>query len=441
MKKHHPEKAHKRKRLRIHEITSENDIRYRGPLSYLHFQLLGWMCLVAAQGMIILKLGGRMDPTLARDSAGILRIFQSVSSFSLPFLLIANFTRILNASEGYRNQLLKNIAASAAIAGVFYLFFYRYLIGAIEALFAEPEIVLPMVEAALGETLKYGFLSFNIFIDLFLCTLVMLFLNYRPVRLFRGKSVIVFRLLALLPIGYEVFCMVLKIQAAGGDAAIPVWMWPLLPVKPFMTFILFILLALFVKTRELRFRRHGKTHAEYQAFLKTKRNSWNFSVFLAVMMVVISLLDFAVLLGFSLNESMPLIMQDLGQTETVPEAGQEGDAAEEILAGSGKAEASGEYIPSEETAAAIEKGADKALAVGFGGSVNLFILAPLMLLFSYTRVPRNKKIGMLIPPAGIIFIVFLYLETLHMVLPQLPIRKLTTEDIVQFIVSLSSLVE
>ena len=36
----------KKRRLRIHEVTHENDIRYRGPLSYQHFQILGWLCIV-----------------------------------------------------------------------------------------------------------------------------------------------------------------------------------------------------------------------------------------------------------------------------------------------------------------------------------------------------------------------------------------------------------
>ena len=74
-----------------------------------------------------------------------------------------------------------------------------------------------------------------------------------------------------------------------------------------MTFVLFVALALFVKTRELRFRRHGKTHEEYRAFLKTRRNSWNFSVFLAIMLVIVSLLDLAVVMGFSLNEVVQTI--------------------------------------------------------------------------------------------------------------------------------------
>ena len=65
---------------------------------------------------------------------GALGMMGWISSFSLPFLLIANFSRILDDSKGYRGQLLKNVGAAAAIAALFYVFFYRYLVAAIAAL-------------------------------------------------------------------------------------------------------------------------------------------------------------------------------------------------------------------------------------------------------------------------------------------------------------------
>ena len=43
----------RRKRVKLHEITPENDIRYRGPLSFFHFQILGWLCIVLSQVALI----------------------------------------------------------------------------------------------------------------------------------------------------------------------------------------------------------------------------------------------------------------------------------------------------------------------------------------------------------------------------------------------------
>ena len=33
-------------RKKLHELGAHNDIRYRGPLSYQTFQVLGWSCII-----------------------------------------------------------------------------------------------------------------------------------------------------------------------------------------------------------------------------------------------------------------------------------------------------------------------------------------------------------------------------------------------------------
>ena len=68
-------------------------------------------------------------------------------------------------------------------------------------------------------------------------------------------------------------CIVLKVLASRKEITISPFFYPLFTVKPTMTFVLFIVLALYIKTRELRFRRHGKTHEEYKSFLNTNKNS------------------------------------------------------------------------------------------------------------------------------------------------------------------------
>ena len=439
-------------RLKIHETTAENDIRYLGPLHIQHFKLFGWICIIVAQAALLLKLGGRFDPVFAADSAGVLNALQSVGELALPFLLIANFAQILNAEEGYGRQLLFNGAASAGICALYWLVFYRYIVGNVAALLKDPADALPTVQTAVSLFAPYGFFAFNIFIDLFLCTLTMVFLNHRPTRVFTGKWVILFRLLAVLPIGYEVASMLLKINAARGAIVLPAWVFPLMTVKPPMTFVLFVALALFVKTRELRFRRHGKTHEDYQAFLKTRRNSLNFSVFLAIMLVVVSLLDLAVTVGFSINEAVHSVELEDKLTRIMAE--EEARMAEEARASLTEEEArmaeqlqaaldeAAAQAGPEATAAPgqpdgtadgdgsdsrimsyVDSGLRMAVAVGFGGSISLFLLAPFVLLFSYTRKPKYAVLNLAIPAAGVTLILFLYLEGIHQLLWLLPIPK------------------
>ncbi len=442
----------KKKRVRIHETTLENDIRYRGPLSSRHFKILGWLCIVLAQVVMIVKLGGRLDAGFAADTASSLRVLSNIADLSLPFLLIASFAQILNADGGYKRQLLVNGAAMTGICALYYLLFYRYIVGNIASVLETPSDALSVVRGGLVTVAPFGFLTFNIFVDLFLCVLTMFFLNYNPRRVFTGKFRIFFRLLALLPIAYEVGCMMLKVYAARGLAEIPTWAFPLLTVKPPMTFVLFVALALFVKTRELRFRRHGKTHQEYQAFLKTNRNSWNFSVFLAIMLVIVSLLDFIVVMGFSLNEVVQTMAPtvEVNSTAAAPEdpAATAGHVAatpiparrtlspvatpEAPAAGEGDAalrEAQDSAAEETQFQESIDTGIYIALAVGFGGSISLFFLAPLVLLFSYTRRPKNPMLDLLIPVAGIALILLVYLEGTHQLLGMLPIQKINLQEL------------
>ena len=43
-----------RGRKHIHEITAENDIRFRAPLSYRHLRMIGWLFLAISQISIII---------------------------------------------------------------------------------------------------------------------------------------------------------------------------------------------------------------------------------------------------------------------------------------------------------------------------------------------------------------------------------------------------
>ncbi len=391
------EKAAKKKRVRLHEASAENDIKYRGPLSYQHFQILGWLCIVLSVVMIMLKLGSKADEGLARDAAAFVTVLEYITSLSLPFLLIANFSKILNNSEGYKKQLIRNGATAAGIGLAVWLFFSRYVVGTAGKLVEDPENVLPVMTALFRGFSGSGFMAINLFVDLFLCTLFMFFLNARPKRVFTGKKVLILRVLALLPIAYEIASIVIKFKAAMGEITLPIWSFSLLTVKPPMTFVVFVLLATHMKTRELRFCRHGRTHEEYQAFLQTNRNSRHFSVYLAVVLVLAAAVDFI----------MMVVMMFLAapSVEALAKAGTEG----------------------------MMQFAQVAMDVGFGGSVMLIVVAPIMLLYSYTRIPKNKMISTLIPAAGIVLIILIVIEGIYQMLGYLPVKKINIRETVELL--------
>ena len=393
-----------RKRRKLHEVSINEDIRYKGPLSYLHFQMLGWLCIVLTALSFMLALGAKLDENLAKETAGLSGILAYVTDMSLPFLLIANFSKILNNSEGYKKQLIKNGAAALAIFAVSAGFFSRYVVGTAGKMVTDPEDVLPLMTQLFRTYSPGGFVAFNLFIDLFLCTLFMFFLNARPKRVLTGKKVLILRVLALLPLAWEAASWILKWKSAQGNITLPFWCFPLLTVKPPVTFVVFMLLAVHMKTRELRFCRHGRSHEEYLAFLKTNRNSFHFSVFLAVILVLAALADFIIL--------MVLMGRQAGSLETL----------------------------ANEVEARFMEFSSAAMAVGFGGAISLVFVAPLVLLYSYTREPANKMISMLIPAVGIVLILILFLEGIHQVVGYLPFERFNLKEMIQEVSSLTQTV-
>jgi hypothetical protein len=144
----------KRNRIQIHEVTLENDMKYRGPLSSRHFQIMGWACIVITQLLMIATRVGGYDNTFGSKDRWLYEILQVLSGLSVPCLLIYNFTRILNASEGYGKQLIKNATAAAGLACLFCLLFYRYGEGSLRVFLEEetPGELLGVLEPIIGLT-------------------------------------------------------------------------------------------------------------------------------------------------------------------------------------------------------------------------------------------------------------------------------------------------
>ena len=384
------EKTGKKLRRRWHERTLDKDIRYRGPLNYQHFQILGWLCIVASQAVLILSIGDKMGK-LPESYVKLQEPLTYLSWLSLPFLMIANFAQIMNGQKSYKTLLLKHFGAAAGIFAVYTLILYRYILGMINMIndgtVADYEVLVKLTDMIAPS----GVLSFNIFMDLFLCTLVMFFLNYSPKRFFSGKWRYLFRACALLPILYEAACIILKVLASRKEVTISPFLWPLFTVKPTMTFVLFVVMAVYIKTREMRFCRHGKTHEEYAAFLQTKKNSWDFSLFLAITLIAVSVIDYFVVMIVTRTELAGMEMTD------------------ELIS---------TYQPI-------------AFTMGFGDSLMLALMAPLVLLFSYTRKPISPLLGVVIPIASFGLIVLLYLEAGHQAIPMLDFEKMDLSQLVE----------
>ena len=387
----------KRRRVKLYERGTHDDIKYRGPLSYRAFQIIGWICLVITQAVVLATMASKANPDTANHYALMAEGLSWVGAMSLPFLLLASFATMLNHNTSYLMQLVKNFALMLALAAVFYIGIYHFVLGSLSALDPEPGRAERFLEDMIHSS-GTGFIAFNVFVDLFLCTLFLFFLCYRPKKLFQGKWVILLRLCALLPVAYELGCIWWKWDSAKGIAHIPVHAFPFLTVKPPMTFLVFIVLAIYIKVRERHFLKHGKTYEEYQAFLGTNRNSLHFAVFAAVLLLIAGLLDLLFFLDIAAYEVLEMFKLDKLSNIDISRI-----LDPNLVLG--------------------------ATAMGFGNAIQLLLMPPFVLLFSYTRKPKYPMLDLAIPVAGIVAIVLVYLEATHQLLSMLPFKKLNLKEL------------
>ena len=350
---------------RIRRAINGGDIRFRGPLSYRHLRIIAWVFLALASCSLILKLASYIAPYYTDR-------LKYASS------MLASFSRILNAQYGYKRLFTVYTLSAAALASAFILLTERYAIGFL-SLFtgSSNENVEAVLTSVFGFRSK-GYIAFNIFIDLLLCLLLMFFVSYRPKRFLTGRRRFIFRLGALIPIAYEAASIVLKVRAGMGIIKLPIYVWPFLSAKPPVVFMVFLALALFVKNRERSLRKKGFTHEEFKRYLKTNRNSLNFSLYTFSLLVIAAVFDFIVFM------ILPAFI------------------------------AVGFYgSNSAETAQQIYSVLHN---VGVGSGFGFLLLAPITLLFSYTRTHKNDRLDLLIQAYGVVFIVFVVIEFTYQLL-------------------------
>ena len=310
-------------------------------------------------------------------------------------LLLANFSHILSAKQDFKTLLLKFGSLSALLGIAVPVVFEHYVMGLSGA--------ADRLAKGLGEqffllvrdrVFKDGYLAYNIFVDLFLCTLFLFFLTYHfkcPVR--RGR-VICFRLLSILPVAYELACIVLKAMCKNGNITLPLYVSPFLTTKPPLMFAAFIALALFIKRREIIFLKNGRSYEEYGRYLETNTNALHFSVYAFVIFVIAALIDMlllALIIARTMNGMMAIVKMS--------EQGLEN---------------------SEVIASMLSRTINVSEAAGIGESVDMIFIAPLVLLYSYTRKHRNTMIDMAIPVASVAAIAVIYAEAFFLAVCQLP---------------------
>ena len=366
----------KKHRRKLYEINTENDIKYRGPLSYRHLRMFGWFFLAVAQIAVILRIGSKASEALAASSAVAIEVLSNFSYIMMPLFLLANFSMILRSHANFKRIIFLYVGLTLGFAGGYLLIYEHYVVGFtnifVQDVTASREILDYIYNMATGSGMK----TLNVFLDLLLCTMLYFFLIYRPKKFFQGKKIIIFRLFAILPVIYEIASMTLKFLKVSNVIAISPYAYPFLTCKPPLCFVAFIAITLFFAFRKKYFLKHGVEEGQYHEFLKTNANSWQVSSVTSIIFAGCAVIDLVLLLV-------------LAAIFYNTESGNAGALA-------------------------------AANAFQIGDSMSMVVIIPLVLLFSYTREHKNALVDILIPIAGIGLIAFVYLEGLFQLSKMIP---------------------
>ena len=372
-------KNKKKKRPKKDIYAYTKDIWYRGPLSYRHLKLLGWLCIVLSQVGNVLAIGNKMGMDLEVPVFSNSSLMTNISDSALPLLLISIFGFLLSKRNAYKEALVMYGFLALGLIGLFILAYNHYILGLIEPIVGtDREGAELFLNAFLGEAIDFkGFFTFNIFIDLFLCTLVMFFTDYTPKHIFTGKRIAIFRAFVFLPLVYEVVCIYLKIMATNRLISLPLWISPFLTTKPPVAMIMFFSMIRYIKIHEKRFLATGRSLEQYNEYCKTNIHSFRFSKHFILIILVYAALDAFLLVLLT---------------------------AFHIVA------VNGVLDPSKISMDEISNALNIVSEWGIGNTAKMIDLVPIILLFSYTRKHKIAMFDRLIPIVGVVLIVLVYFE-------------------------------
>ena len=375
----------KTKRIRLNDRTLDNDIKYKGFLSYRHLRIIGWLCLAAAQLSTIFALASLIDPSFGQSFQNIKTILSFVGALPVPLFLLANFSNILRKKNDYRSLfiLYGGGALGMYLFANFLVFHFGY--GFVNKFVSAYDLWdVSMLFGRLLPSLGTQGYTLNIFIDLLMCTLLFFFMNFKPSGVTSEKKMLGFRLLVILPIAYEIAGIVIKYMIGMGQLALPSFVFFLLPGKPPLVFLAFVMVVFILKIGELNYKkRHDGSEELYQEHLQTNAHSFKTSIIISIVFLVIAILDLLALITLVIHAFV--VASAATQVE-------------------------------EEITLLATKEINTWVGCGFGGAACLFLIIPIVLLFSYTKEHKNPKLDKFVPIVGVGLIVCVYIEGIFQVL-------------------------
>ena len=375
------------KKSKITDINLNNDIKYNGPLSYRHFRILGWLMIVFAELSFVYGITSKYFSTMIGDELAhnyqiLSDAFGFFGQLAIPFFLLANFALILSSQENIKQLVLTHVLGAVGIYLAFLLFYDRYFIGFISILFGSSSYEnTKLLVDLIMTTFFTGYLSLNVFIDLLMCSLLYLFLIYKPKNITK-KGLIFYRLLVLIPIFYEIASLLIKGLSNGLHLfTIPIEVLPLLTNKSILTFFAFLIIVLYFKNKERVYKKLGGTHEQYKEYLQTKKHSFQLSIVIAIIFAAAGLLDLLITI------IVPIIILIV-----------------DAVSGTNQIANSNQLI-------------NIIKPWGLGKAISLLFISPVVLLFNYKKKysQKTKNVDIFIPIAGIALAILAFIEGIYQI--------------------------
>lgn len=360
----------KKDKINYQISLNKNNFKKRR-LRYRELRIMGWVfmaCLVLGTiftNGVILDLTGQMDSMVISGP-----ILSSLGMLALPAFFVANFSIIIMGRSNYKSLFRKYFIFIGLILIFLFGFLYRYFIliickqngGNIAA-------ACDTLTKFLNANPTFG-TCFNLFVDLLLMLACWYFIEYTPRKHFQGKNLKYFRLLAIIPILYELSFVSLKIVTmVQPHFNIPFYVYPFMTCKPPILFFSFVAIAIREKLQERKYLALLGNNDKYQEYLKSNAASKSFSKFTAIVFLIAAIID--IIIYFVTVRA----------------------------------------IVNNPTLSDIDS--FKALTrLGVGKGVSLVLMIPIILFYSYNKRYKETKTDILIPIIGVVVFSIIIIEAI-----------------------------
>ena len=286
-----------KKRYKIDKLMGLKDIRYRGILSGRTMKIVGFIFMFFTQIYFAANIIDKFKP-LSDAASNFADVLDVLGLFALPAFLAANFCVIMTNKAKIKKVLLTYSIIAVGIYLLVLFVFYRYIYGLGKVFNPDDAHEAYLFADMIAKKLFGKVINYNVFVDLALFSMLYYFLFYTPKKLIKKKSIIAFRSLSALPIILAAIATILYGLYSIGFIELPVAVLAILPCRSLTVYVIFFGIAFIVKLRQHLFMKWGGTEEEYNIYAKSNRSSLEISVVSSVVLLIVSLLDFALFMAF-----------------------------------------------------------------------------------------------------------------------------------------------